>query len=134
MQPLDEEYMVRREKQIRELYSLRASAWACLVFGLALLGLSVVLMVGGSGGLGVALFLIALAFEAGAAFIFADYYGKKAADRAIQEERERLLMLYSRADKPKRSAEEDAFRLADDGEMEEEAPVPLDTLTGRERG
>ena len=41
--------------------------------------------------LGWILFVVSLLFDMGAIFMFADYMGKKGADRAIQQEREQFL-------------------------------------------
>ncbi len=82
----DEAYLARREKQIKELYELRASSFACLVTGLLLTGLSFGLLTLGYTTPSVILFVVSLLFNAGALFMFFSYFGQKAADRAIQQE------------------------------------------------
>jgi len=117
MQPFDEGYMARREKQIQDLYMQRSMTWACLAVGLGLALVSVPLLIRG-GILGPILLAVALLFGMGAVFIFAGIRGQIAADRAIQEEYERLGMLYGQSlEKPKRGVQEDVVRLSDDGEL-----------------
>jgi hypothetical protein len=114
MDPFDKDYLARREKQIKEMYELRAATWACLITGLILTLISVILMAFGSRTLGSILFVVSLLFEAGSIFMFFSYFGQKAADRAIQQEREQLWALYG--DKPKRG-QDSVTRLSDDGEL-----------------
>jgi hypothetical protein len=114
MQPFDKDYLARREKQIKDMYEMRAATWACLVTGLILTPISVLLMAYGSRTLGLILFVVSLMFEAGSIFMFFSYFGQKAADRAIQQERDQLWALYG--DKPKRG-QDSVTRLADDGEL-----------------
>ncbi|HVO72198.1 MAG TPA: hypothetical protein VMT24_19240 [Aggregatilineaceae bacterium] len=117
MQPFDEGYMARREKQIQDLYMQRSMTWACLAVGLGLALVSVPLLIRG-GILGPILLAVALLFGMGAVFIFAGIRGQIAADRANQEEYERLGMLYGQSlEKPKRGVQEDVVRLSDDGEL-----------------
>ena len=117
MQSFDEDYLARREKQIQELFMLRANSWACLITGLVLTLISVLLMNSVHGTLGSILFVVSLLFEAGAIFMFAGYFAQKAADRAIQKEYE-LFALYGQSmEKPKRGSPEQAIRLSDDGEL-----------------
>jgi len=118
MQSFDEDYLARREKQIQELFMLRANTWACLVTGLVLTLISVVLMNNGSRTLGSILLAVSLLFVAGSIFMFASYFAQRAADRAIQKEHDQLLALYSRSmEKPKRGSQESVVRLSDDGEL-----------------
>jgi len=123
MQPFDEGYMARREKQIQDLYNERYMTWACLVTGVVLALVSVPLLIRG-GILGPILLGIALLFGVGALFMFADIRGRMAADRAIQDEYEQLAALYSQSgEKPKRGSQEDVLRWADNGElMAEDSP------------
>lgn len=135
MQPFDEGYMERREKQIQELYEQRSMAWACLIAGVALALISVPLFIRG-GVWGPILLIIAALFGLGALFIFAGMRGQMAADRAIQEEYERLAMLYGQAtEKPKRGGRGAGVRVSEDGELIAEEDSPEDHLragSGRE--
>jgi hypothetical protein len=115
MQSFDDDYLARREKQIQDLYMLRANSWACLITGLVLTLISILLMNSDHGTLGSILFVVSLLFEAGAIFMFASCFAQKAADRAFQQEYERMLGLYSQ--KPKRGSRENGIRLSDDGEL-----------------
>ena len=115
MQPFDEGYLKRREKQIQELYELRAMIWACLVTGLAASVIGVVLLSLGYGTAGAILLIVALLFGMGTIFMGADYSAKKATDRAVQKEYERLALYGLPGEKAKRGNQE--VRLADDGEM-----------------
>ncbi|MBI5957382.1 MAG: hypothetical protein HY866_01515 [Chloroflexi bacterium] len=118
MEQFDKDYLDRREKEIQELYSLRAMSWACAITGGVLAFIAAGLMNNGRDGLGSVLLVISLLFGAGSIFIFADYFSRKAADRAIQKERTELLELYQHTlEKPKRSAQDNAIRLSDDGEL-----------------
>jgi hypothetical protein len=117
MQPFDEGYMARREKQIQDLYMQRSMTWACLAVGLGLALISIPLLIRG-GILGPILLAVALLFGMGAVFMFAGIRGQMAADRAIQEEYERLGVLYDQSlEKPKRGTPETVVRLSDDGEL-----------------
>ncbi|HEX3050621.1 MAG TPA: hypothetical protein VHP83_08205 [Aggregatilineaceae bacterium] len=112
----DEVYLARREKQIKELYELRASSFACLTTGLILAGLSVGLYTLGYTTSSVILFVVSLLFNAGALFMFFSYFGQKAADRAIQQE------LYGHLlEKSKRQV----TLFSDDGELLSEADTLL---------
>jgi hypothetical protein len=128
MQPFDEGYMARREKQIQELYEQRSMAWACLIAGAALALISVPLFIRG-GAWGPILLVVAALFGLGALFMFAGIRGQMAADRAIQEEYERLVMLYGQvAEKPKRGSRDTAVRMSDDGELIAEEDSSEDQL------
>lgn len=111
MDPFDKDYLARREKQIQELYELRSATWATLITGLILTVISVLLITHDSRTLGSILLVVSLMFDAGALYMGFSYFGQKAADRAIQREREQLWALYG--EKPKRGV----TRLADDGEL-----------------
>ncbi len=130
MQPFDEDYLARREKQIQELYELRAMIWACLVTGLAVSLIGVVLLSAGYGTAGAILLIVALLFGMGSIFMGASYFGQKAADRAIQKEYEQLALYGLPEAKAKRRAQE-TIRLSDDGEMAVELS-PEDEIIYRE--
>jgi hypothetical protein len=116
MQPFDEGYMARREKQIQDLYMQRSMTWACLAVGLGLALISIPLLI------------------RGAVFMFAGIRGQMAADRAIQEEYERLGLLYDRSlEKPKRGTPETVVRLSDDGELIAEDSSEDHTRAGTSR-
>jgi len=115
MQPFDEGYLKRREKQIQELYELRAMIWACLVTGLAASVIGVVLLSLGYGTAGAILLIVALLFGMGTIFMGADYSAKKATDRAVQKEYEQLALYGLVGEKAKRGNPK--TRLADDGEI-----------------
>jgi len=117
MQPFDEGYMARREEQIKELYEQRSMSWACLIAGVILALISVPLLIRG-GIWGPIVLVVAALFGLGALFMFAGIRGQMAADRAIQEEYERLVMLYGQvSEKPKRGSRETAVQVSDDGEL-----------------
>jgi hypothetical protein len=107
----DKDYLKQREKQIHEMYELRAMTVAVTISAL-LLGLgSIMAFALGSQTLGTILFVVTLLFGLGAIFMVADYMAKKGADQAFQEE----LAIYGQMmEKPKR---EPALRLSDDGEL-----------------
>jgi hypothetical protein len=131
MQPFDEDYLARREKQIQDLFELRAMSWACVVTGLVLTLIALVLMTTGWA-LGSILFVVALLFWAGSIFMFASYFAQQAADRAIQREHDHLVALYGLSpEKPKRGGQEDAIWPSDDGELPAEAS-PEDRIAHRE--
>ncbi len=115
MQPFDEGYLKRHEKQLQELYELRAMIWACLVTGLAASVIGVVLLSLGYGTVGAILLIVALLFGTGSIFIAADYSAKKATDRAVQKEYEQLALYGLVGEKAKRGNPK--TRLADDGEI-----------------
>lgn len=115
MQPFDEDYLKRREKQIQELYELRAMIWACLVTGVIAALIGVVLLSTGHGTLGAISLVISALFGMGTIFMGADYSAKKATDRAVQKEYELLALYGLPGEKAKRGNQE--VRLADDGEM-----------------
>lgn len=120
MYPFDEDYLARREKQIKELFELRAMTGACLVTGIAMETIGIVLLNAGSGIAGTILVIFGALFLIATVFMTASYFAQKAADRAIQKEYE-LLALYGLApDKAKRGGQ--GSRPADDGE------VALDSL------
>ncbi|GAB4415717.1 MAG: hypothetical protein Kow00106_11200 [Anaerolineae bacterium] len=130
MHPFDEEYLARREKQIKELIELRAMTWACLVTGVALGAAGVALLGSGRDTAGTVLLVFAVLFGMATIFMTASYFAQKAADRAIQKEYE-LLALYGLApDKAKRGDQE--IRLADDGEVAlDDLAAGLDTERGQ---
>ncbi len=117
MNPFDEDYLARREKQIQDLYILRGNTLACLITGLLLALISIVATSSGSK-ISYVLFGISLLFVAASIFMTSTYFAQKAADRVIQRERDQLLALYGQ--KPKRGSQENLLRLADDGELAEE--------------
>lgn len=127
MNLFDEDYMARREKQIKELYELRAMIVACLVTGVVLALISAGLLSAGYGTLGAILLAIALLFGVGSLFMIASYFAEKGAEQAIQREYD-LLALYS---KPKRGSQEDTIPLTDDGELAVEDD-PSDQFTYHE--
>ncbi len=131
MQPFDKDYLERREKQIKELYELRATTWACLITGLILTGISLVLVSSGSQFLGSILFVVSLLFEVGAIFMFASYFAQKGADKAIEREREQLFALYGQ--KPKRGGSDGELRLSDDGDLIGEGLEEEDLIHGEGR-
>jgi hypothetical protein len=114
MDPFDKDYLERREKQIQDLYSLLYMTGAVFIVGLILTLASVGLISAGHLG-GTILLVVALLFDVGALFMAASYFAQKAADRAIQKERDQLFALYGQ--KPKRSSSDGELRLADDGEL-----------------
>jgi hypothetical protein len=117
MQPFDEGYMAQREKQIQDMYMQRSMSWACLITGLILALISVPLLIKG-GILGPIFLVVALLFGIGALFMFAGIRAQVAADRAIQEEYERLAALYGQSpEKPKRGSREGEVQVSDDGEL-----------------
>lgn len=135
MQSFDENYMAQREKQIQDLYMLRANTWACLVTGLVLALISIVLMNNDYRTLGSILFVVSLLFDMGSLFMGAMYFAEKAADRAIQKEYERLALYGAPMEKPKRGGQEDAVRLSDDGEfiVEDDLADHITYREGRDR-
>ena len=130
MQPFDEDYMIRREKQIHEMFELRAMIWACLITGVMAALIGVVLLSVGYGTAGAILLIVALLFAMGTIFMTADYSAKKASDRAIQKEYEHLALYGLPAGKAKRGGHE-ALRLSDDGELAVELS-PEDEIIYRE--
>ncbi len=115
MQPFDDDYLARREKQIHELFELRAMIWACLVTGVIVGVIALALLSTGSKTLGGISLVVALLFGVGSIFMVADYSARKATDRAVQKEYERLALYGLPGEKAKRGNQE--VRLADDGEM-----------------
>jgi hypothetical protein len=115
MNPFDQDYLERREKQIQDLYNLRYMTGAVFVSGLIMTLISLVLLSAGYGLGGAILLAVALMFDVGALFMVASYFAEKGADRAIQREREQLFALYNQ--KPKRGSDDGELRLADDGEL-----------------
>lgn len=115
MQPFDEDYLARREKQIHEMFELRAMIWACLVTGVIVGLIGAVLLSAGYGTAGAILLIVALLFGVGSIFMAADYSAKKATARAIQKEYAHLALYGLPEAKAKRGNQE--VRLADDGEM-----------------
>jgi len=113
MDRFDQAYMERREKQIKELYELRAMVLACLVTGVILGIAGAGLLSNGFDTTGTIVMLFAGMFGMGAIFMGASYFAQKGADRAIQKEYE----LLARYEKPKRSGGDEVVRLADDGEL-----------------
>jgi len=113
MNRFDEDYMKRREKQIKELYELRAMIWACLITALIAGLIAAGLLAIGFGTGGMILMVVSLLFGVGTVFIGASYFAEKGADQAIQKEYE-LLSLYT---KPKRGEQDEIVRLSDDGEL-----------------
>ncbi len=114
MNPFDEGYMARREKQIRENYESRAIAVALLVTTVVL-GVLTLILAPQSGVIGVVLGLSALGTGIGGIVMFFLAMAGRAADAAIQKEQERLLALYAQmGEKPKRNGQ---VRLSDDGEL-----------------
>lgn len=113
MNRFDEDYMKRREKQIKELYELRAMIWACLITAVIGALIAAGLLFAGFGTGALILLVISLLFGVGAVFMGASYVAEKGADQAIQKEYE-LLSLYT---KPKRGGQEEIVRLSDDGEL-----------------
>ena len=114
MQPFDDEYLSRREKQIQDMYMLGANTWACLATAVILGVIGAVL----GHTLGMVLLVFGLLFGAGFVFMFATYAAERAANRAIDREHERLMVLYGQMmDKPKRGELEDSVRVMDDGEL-----------------
>jgi uncharacterized membrane protein YeaQ/YmgE (transglycosylase-associated protein family) len=117
MQPFDEEYMARREAQIKELYEMRAGMLACLITGVILGFIGLYVMRFGNPRFGYVLLGISGLFSVGSLFMITDYFGKQAADRAIRKERMEMWQM-STMEKPKRSLHE----LSDDGEILIEEP------------
>jgi len=133
MPSFDDDYMRRREKQIEDLYMLRAMTWASVVTGLLLALIALGLLSAGYGTLGSVLFVVALLFEAGSIFMFASYFAEKAADRAIQKEYELLALYGAAAEKPKRGGQIDTIQPADDGELDIEDELAEHILRREER-
>ncbi|MCZ7541619.1 MAG: hypothetical protein M5U29_17240 [Anaerolineae bacterium] len=115
MQPFDEGYLKRREKQIQELYELRATIGACLVTAVIAALIGVALLTTGYGTLAAISLVISALFGMGTIFITADYSAKKAADQAVQKEYQQMALYGLIEEKAKRGNRE--FRLADDGEI-----------------
>jgi len=114
MQPFDEEYLSRRENQIQDQYMLGANMLACLITGAILVAVGVLM----DSRLGTGLLVVGLLFVAGFVFMFATYAAQRAANRAIDREHERLMVLYGQMmDKPKRGESEYSVRVMDDGEL-----------------
>jgi hypothetical protein len=128
MEPFDRDYLERREKQIHELYNLRYMTGAVFVTGLILTLVSLGLIVAGYGVGGAIMLVMGLLFDVGALFMVASYFAERAADRAIQRERDQLFALYGQ--KPKRGSSDGEIPLADDGELAE--PLEEDDLIHRE--
>lgn len=118
MQPFDEDYMARRETQIKELYELRSATAACLITGAILGAIGLYAFRFGSVRLSYLLLGISGLFLVGTLFMIADYFGKQGADKAIRRERLEMYQMYG-MEKPKRLIE-----MSDDGEIiTEEAEV-----------
>jgi hypothetical protein len=117
MQSFDNDYLARREKQIEDLYMLRAMTAACVITGAVLAGIALILMSADHNTLGAILFVIALLFEMGSLFMVASYLAERAADRAIREEYERLALYGEKAKRG--SVRFDEIPL-DDGEISAE--------------
>ena len=132
MQPFDEDYLARREKQIQELYELRAMIWACLVTAVIAALIGVALLSTGHGTLAAISLVISALFGMGTIFMAADYSAKKAADRAIQKEFEQLAPYGLPEAKAKRRGQGTIW-LSDDGEMAVELS-PEDEIVYREAG
>ncbi|MEW6579104.1 MAG: hypothetical protein AB1435_07910 [Chloroflexota bacterium] len=115
MQPFDEDYLARREKQIQELFELRAMIWACLVTGVIASLIAVALLSTGNKTLGAISLAVSLLFGVGSIFMIASYFAQKATDRAVQKEYELLALYGLPGEKAKRGNQE--IRLADDGEI-----------------
>jgi hypothetical protein len=115
MQPFDDDYMIRREKQIHELFELRAMIWACLVTAVIAALIGAALLGTGHGTLAAISLVISVLFGLGTIFMAADYSAKKSADRAIQKEYEHLALYGLTPGKAKRDGQ--VIRLSDDGEL-----------------
>jgi hypothetical protein len=131
MEPFDKDYLERREKQIQELYNLRYMTGAVFVTGLILTFISLGLMGAGYGVGGAIMLVMALLFDVGALFMVASYFAQKAADRAIQRERDQLFALYGQ--KPKRGGSDGELRLADDDELADALAYEDDLIHRDER-
>ena len=114
MRPFDQNYMERREKRIRELYTLRAVSRAMgLISILTLIATVVISSV--VPGMVVPLGLIMLSTGSIAVITFMIANAETAAEEAIQKERNQLAALYDQeVEKPKR---QQSLRLSDDGEL-----------------
>mgnify|MGYP000859773382 CR=1 FL=1 len=69
MNRFDEDYMKRREKQIKELYELRAMIWACLITAVIGALIAAGLLFAGFGTGALILLVISLLFGVGAVFM-----------------------------------------------------------------
>ncbi len=120
MEQFDPDYFDERKEQIKELFELRAMTIACGVTGMLLVLVGVIIVVVGSDIVGGLVLAFAAAFIMGALFMLADYLGKRAANRAVRREYERLIMLNPALAKAKRGGrddEDDDLLAADDGEL-----------------
>ncbi|MCC7206800.1 MAG: hypothetical protein IT323_05815 [Anaerolineae bacterium] len=132
MDPFDDRYLARREKQIQDLYMMRAVSIA--LGGLGGLGLIIVFFMR-DWPFAPVVFLFSLVFLLAAFLMVVISTAQRAADKAIQKEHERLIALYSQAGiKRKREAQDTPMRLADDGEIASEALDEEQRRTERRAG
>ena len=112
MQSFDDDYMARREKQIRDRFILQAvartSTLIAILCTISLLAPQATILQMGFIGLALIMWILA-------AFTWTISRAETEAEKAIQAEQERLLKLYELAgEKPKRDT---MVRLSEDGEL-----------------
>lgn len=114
MNPFDKDYLERRERQIRERYTMRAVS---IGMGFASVLILAFLVLGGaSAGLTVPLGITMVATGAISGITFMIAAAEGAADKAIQKERAELAAIYAQqTEKPKRKPT--TVHLSDDGEL-----------------
>jgi hypothetical protein len=132
MDPFDEGYFARREKQIQDLYMMRALVVA--LGGVGLAGLLIVFFMRESSWAPIA-FLFSLVFLLAAFLLLVVSTAERAAERTIQREHERLIALYGQSGvKPKRDEAATPVQLADDGEIDADILPDEQSRAGRRHG
>lgn len=132
MGPFDEGYFARREKQIQNLYMMRALVVA--LGGAGLVGLLIVFFMRESSWAPIA-FLFSLVFLLAAFLLLVVSTAQRSAEKAIQKEHERLLALYGQSGvKLKRDEQAAPVRLSDDGEIVTDSSFQDSARTDKRQG
>jgi hypothetical protein len=122
MQPFDDGYLAKRERQIRSRFMLRGIARTSAL--IAIISTILLLPAQGFYDLTVGLLSTAILMWIIAAFSWTISRAQTEAEKAIQAEQERLFKLYGLAsEKPKRDM---AVRLSEDGELTADLDVPFE--------